>query len=125
MSRPSMAYLATGGRLGNAMSTYGAMLSVKKRYKIDTYVKRTGKASLLIFLLATIIAIATAFALGIALLRLSDNDWCFPGMKDFCSITDDTAEITCKEQRMLGNWRQFFREPRQFLTEQSAPAQTL
>ena len=74
--------------------------------KIDAYVKKTGKSSILIFLLASIIAIATLFALGIALLRLSDNQWCFPGMKDFCTVTTDVADVVCaptEEERMLGS----------------------
>merc|ERR1711937_79461 len=44
---------------------------------IDGVVKKTGKASILIFLLATIIAFATCGAVVIALLRLSKVDWCF------------------------------------------------
>lgn len=74
--------------------------------KIDAYVKKTGKSSILIFLLATIIALATLFALGIALMRLNNNDWCFPGFKSFCSITEDVVEIVCApsaEERMLGS----------------------
>jgi len=74
--------------------------------KIDAYVKKTGKSSILIFLLATIIAIATLFALGIALLRLADNSWCFPGFKKLCTVEDDVANIVCApsaEERMLGS----------------------
>lgn len=74
--------------------------------KIDGYVKKTGKASILIFLLATIIALATFGALLIALLRLNAADWCFPGFKAFCSVDDGTKEIICvpsEEERMLGS----------------------
>jgi uncharacterized membrane protein YfcA len=75
--------------------------------KIDAYVKRTGKASLLIFLLATIIALATLGALVIALLRLAAADWCFAGFNQFCSIdTKGSAqEIVCvptEAERSLG-----------------------
>lgn len=44
--------------------------------KIDGYVKKTGKASLLILILATIIAIATVGCLVIMLTRLAGKDWC-------------------------------------------------
>eukprot|EP00535_Pseudo-nitzschia_heimii_P010571 CAMPEP_0197175590 /NCGR_PEP_ID=MMETSP1423-20130617/1767_1 /TAXON_ID=476441 /ORGANISM="Pseudo-nitzschia heimii, Strain UNC1101" /LENGTH=629 /DNA_ID=CAMNT_0042624779 /DNA_START=259 /DNA_END=2148 /DNA_ORIENTATION=- len=74
--------------------------------KIDAYVKKTGKASILIFLLATIIAIATLFSVGIALLRLNENQWCFPGLKQFCSVTTDVKEVVCaqtEQERMLGS----------------------
>jgi len=74
--------------------------------KIDGYVKKTGKASVLIFLLATIIALATCGSLVIALIRLNGMDWCFPGLKPFCSIDDGTTEIICvptEEERMLGS----------------------
>jgi len=73
--------------------------------KIDAYVKKTGKSSILIFLLASIIAIATLFALGIALLRLDDNNWCFSGLKDFCSVSGAVAKINCapsNDERLLG-----------------------
>ncbi len=74
--------------------------------KIDAYVKKTGKASILIFLLATIIAVATFMALLIALLRLHAAHWCFPLFKPFCSVDDGTAEVVCvpsEEERMLGS----------------------
>merc|ERR1711865_1136906 len=60
---------------------------VGKTY-IDGYVKRTGKSSVLIFLLATIIA----------LMRLSANAWCFDGFNQFCSLNHDdgtTASVSC------------------------------
>eukprot|EP00531_Pseudo-nitzschia_arenysensis_P017841 CAMPEP_0116156454 /NCGR_PEP_ID=MMETSP0329-20121206/22842_1 /TAXON_ID=697910 /ORGANISM="Pseudo-nitzschia arenysensis, Strain B593" /LENGTH=603 /DNA_ID=CAMNT_0003653541 /DNA_START=235 /DNA_END=2046 /DNA_ORIENTATION=- len=74
--------------------------------KIDAYVKKTGKSSILIFLLATIIALATFMALLIALLRLHAADWCFPGFKPFCYVDDGTADAICvpsEEERMLGS----------------------
>lgn len=73
---------------------------------IDGYVKKTGKSSVLIFLLAMIIALATLGALVIALLRLSAAEWCFAGFKNFCSIDDGTKEIVCapsETERMLGS----------------------
>eukprot|EP00536_Pseudo-nitzschia_multiseries_P012607 jgi/Psemu1/244713/estExt_Genewise1.C_4910023 len=75
--------------------------------KIDGYVKRTGQASVLIFLLATIIALATLGAVVIALLRLNSANWCFAGFNEFCSIDSDAAkEVVCvssEEERMLGS----------------------
>lgn len=67
---------------------------VGKTY-IDGYVKKTGKQSVLIFLLATIIALATCGALIIALLRLNAVDWCFAGFNKFCSLDDGTASVLC------------------------------
>ena len=67
--------------------------------KIDGYVKRTGKASLLIIILALIIAVATAGCLVIMLTRLADKDWCFDGFNEFCSVDDD--EDACNEDRIL------------------------
>jgi hypothetical protein len=74
--------------------------------KIDGYVKKTGKSSILILLLATIIALATFGALLIALLRLSAGNWCFPGFKRFCYVVDGNTEIECvpgEEERRLGS----------------------
>ena len=74
---------------------------------IDGYVKRTGKSSILIFMLATIIALATCGALVIALLRLNSADWCFAGFEKFCSIDDGSASVSCvpdeEAQRYLMN----------------------
>lgn len=74
--------------------------------KIDAYVKQTGKSSVLIFILATIIALSTLGALFIALMRLNANNWCFPGFKEFCSVDDGTEDIVCvptDDERMLGS----------------------
>ncbi|VEU44237.1 unnamed protein product [Pseudo-nitzschia multistriata] len=73
---------------------------------IDGYVKRTGKASVLIFLLAMIIALATLGALVIALLRLNKADWCFAGFNKFCTLDADAVEVVCvptETERMLGS----------------------
>jgi len=78
---------------------------VGKTY-IDRYVKRTGKTSILIFLLAMIIALATLGAVVIALLRLSAADWCFAGFNNFCSIDDGSTKAVCvpgEEERRLGS----------------------
>lgn len=70
--------------------------------KIDGYVKKTGKASLLILILATIIAIATVGCLVIMLVRLASKDWCFEGFNEFCSVTSD--EESCPVDRMLSRY---------------------
>lgn len=67
--------------------------------KIDVYVKRTGRASFLIFILATIIAVATVGCLVIMLTRLADKDWCFEGMQSFCTVSED--EDGCIADRLL------------------------
>lgn len=70
--------------------------------KIDAYVKRTGRASLLIFLLAVIIALATIGCIVIVLVRLAAADWCFSGFNKFCSVSEDDAEgDLCPVDRML------------------------
>ena len=70
--------------------------------KIDGYVKKTGRASILIFLLATIIAFATLGCVVIVLLRLAAADWCFAGFNKFCNLSsDETEEILCPVDRML------------------------
>lgn len=70
--------------------------------KIDGYVKKTERASILIFLLATIIAFATLGCVVIVLLRLAAADWCFAGFNKFCNLSsDETEEILCPVDRML------------------------
>lgn len=73
---------------------------VGKKY-IDGYVKRTGKASLLIFILATIIALATIGCIVIVILRLSKAGWCFAGFNEFCNVKEGDEEDACAAVRML------------------------
>mmetsp|Transcript_95634 Transcript_95634/g.143269 ORF Transcript_95634/g.143269 Transcript_95634/m.143269 type:complete len:594 (+) Transcript_95634:205-1986(+) len=69
---------------------------------IDGYVKRTGKASVLIFLLATIIALATLGCVVIVLTRLAGADWCFEGFHKFCNLhAEDEDEDRCEVNRLL------------------------
>lgn len=67
---------------------------IGKRY-IDGYVKKSGKASILIFILATIIGLSTIGCFYLALSRLADNDWCLDGMKAFCdkSLSDRKSVV--------------------------------
>jgi uncharacterized membrane protein YfcA len=67
---------------------------IGKRY-IDGYVKKTGKASILIFLLGSIIAFATIAALVIVMTRLAEANWCFAGFNAFCKVSSDGQEVQC------------------------------
>jgi len=58
---------------------------------IDAHVKRSGKASILIGILASIIAFATVGCFAIVILNLKNADWCFDGFKKFCVVKDDDA----------------------------------
>jgi hypothetical protein len=69
-----------------------------KKY-IDGIVKRTGKASLLIFVLATIIALATLGCLVIVFTGLAEDDWCLDGFHEFCSVKSDDSN---KEDMCIG-----------------------
>jgi uncharacterized membrane protein YfcA len=69
---------------------------------IDAYVKRTGKASLLIFLLATIICLATLGCVVIVFTRLAASNWCLSGFHKFCNLSDeDDDEDRCAMDRLL------------------------
>jgi len=57
--------------------------------KIDGYVKKSGRASVLILLLSIIIALATVGCVVIVLMRLAATNWCFDGFNKFCTVTDD------------------------------------
>mmetsp|Transcript_18538 Transcript_18538/g.27493 ORF Transcript_18538/g.27493 Transcript_18538/m.27493 type:complete len:575 (-) Transcript_18538:113-1837(-) len=67
--------------------------------QIDGYVKRTGRASILIFILATIIAFATIGCFVIMFIRLADKEWCFDGFNKFCNV--ETGNL-CGITRLLG-----------------------
>jgi len=69
-----------------------------KKY-IDGYVKKTGKASILIGILATIIALATIGCLVIVFTRLAANNWCFAGFSQWCYVSSDDG--TCAGARLL------------------------
>lgn len=61
---------------------------IGKKY-IDSYVKKTDMSSILIGILATIIAFATIGCFVIVLLNLNKANWCFDGFKPFCVEKDD------------------------------------
>lgn len=74
--------------------------SILGKSKIDGYVKKTGRPSLLILILAVIIALATAGCLVILLLKLNESDWCFEGFNEFCPA-GSTNSGGCTSNRML------------------------
>jgi len=65
---------------------FGAVVG---KSKIDGIVKKTGKASILIGILAIIIAFATLGCIVIMFLRLAKNDWCLDGFKTFCDVSEE------------------------------------
>ena len=83
---------------------FGAFVGKRR---IDRYIKRTGRASLLIFILATIITLATAGCIVILLTGLADQDWCLDGFNKFCTVQ---SKETCVADRMLGGF-DFMRQP--------------
>lgn len=73
--------------------------------RIDRYVKKTGRASILIFILASIIAFATVGCLIILITRLVDAEWCFEDFKPFCDVN---AEEDCPVSRLLVQTAELF-----------------
>ena len=55
--------------------------------RIDAYVKKTGMGSILVGILATIIALATIGCIIILFLNLAKVNWCVDGFKAFCTVT--------------------------------------
>uniref|UniRef100_A0A7S2UHA8 Membrane transporter protein n=1 Tax=Attheya septentrionalis TaxID=420275 RepID=A0A7S2UHA8_9STRA len=66
---------------------------------IDGYVKKTGMASILIFILATIIGLATLGCLVIVFTSLAKNNWCFEGFNEFCYVS--SGADSCVAKRMM------------------------
>jgi uncharacterized membrane protein YfcA len=60
---------------------------VGKRY-IDAYVNKTGMTSLLIGMLASIIACGMLGCFVILVMKLQNNNWCLDGFKPFCAVED-------------------------------------
>jgi uncharacterized membrane protein YfcA len=68
---------------------------------IDRYIRRTKKASLLVFLLATIISFATVGTVVIVLVRVAEANWCFAGFNKFCDVPNQDTDIVCKDEQLL------------------------
>ena len=69
--------------------------AVINKRQIDAYVKRTGRASVLIFILASIILFATIGCIYNLFAGLAAKDWCLDGFKQFCKVSsqDDNCPI--------------------------------
>mmetsp|Transcript_17536 Transcript_17536/g.37910 ORF Transcript_17536/g.37910 Transcript_17536/m.37910 type:complete len:596 (-) Transcript_17536:354-2141(-) len=74
--------------------------------RIDSYVKKTGMASILVGILATIIALATAGCIFILFMNLAKVDWCLDGFKPFCTVK--TEEDKCVATRFLVGAQELF-----------------
>lgn len=72
--------------------------------RIDKYVKKTGRASLLIFILASIIAFATVGCLVILITQLADAGWCFDDFRPFCDVGEAQD---CPVNRLLSEIPEF------------------
>lgn len=55
--------------------------------RIDAYIKKTGMGSILVGILATIIALATIGCVIILFLNLAKVNWCVDGFKAFCTVS--------------------------------------
>jgi uncharacterized membrane protein YfcA len=70
--------------------------------QIDGYVKRTGKASLLVMLLTIILVLATMGCFSTIFTTLSSAGWCLSGFNKYCSVSaDHSEEDVCQIDRML------------------------
>jgi uncharacterized membrane protein YfcA len=70
--------------------------------QIDGYIKKTGRASIIIFLLATIIVLAIIGCVVIVLTQLAAANWCFDGFNKFCTVSAYNHEgDLCPVDRML------------------------
>ena len=69
--------------------------AVINKRQIDAYVKRTGRASVLIFILASIILFATLGCIYNLFSGLAAKDWCLDGFNQFCKVSsnDDNCPI--------------------------------
>lgn len=65
---------------------FGALLL---KSLIDACVKRTSKASLLVLILATIIAVSTVGVFYVFFTGLADKGWCLEGFNQFCKVMDE------------------------------------
>jgi hypothetical protein len=81
--------------------------AVINKRQIDAYIKRTGRASLLIFILATIIFLATMGCLYNLFSGLVAKDWCLDGLNHFCKASKDV----CPAHRTLSYAAPFLQSP--------------
>lgn len=69
--------------------------------RIDAYIKKTGMGSILVGILATIIALATIGCIIILFMNLAKVNWCIDGFKAFCTVS--TEEEACPTTRLLSS----------------------
>jgi len=73
--------------------------------RIDAYIRRTGRASILIGLLAVIILLATCGCAFVLFSNLARDDWCLAGFRQFCPAVH--SESYC-DRRLLLEAREMF-----------------
>ena len=76
--------------------------------KIDAYVKKTGMASILVGILATIIGLATIGCLIILFMNLAQVNWCLDGFKEFCSVTADEDKCSATTRMLATTAEELF-----------------
>lgn len=62
---------------------------------IDRYVKKTGHTSRLIFLLASIVTLATIGCFVVLFSGVIEQKWCLDGFHKYCEVESDNAEWGC------------------------------
>lgn len=67
--------------------------------RIDAYIRRTGRASILIGLLAMIILLATCGCAFVLFSNLARDDWCLAGFRQFCPAAH--TESYCERRSLL------------------------
>jgi uncharacterized membrane protein YfcA len=71
------------------------------KYNIDVFVKRTGRASVLIIILACVVSFG---AIGCSLYlftRLAAADWCLDGFNKFCSVSANAGECPASNRLLM------------------------
>lgn len=63
------------------------------RTRVDSYIKRTGMASVLIGCLAVIIGLASIGCLLILFFELDHAGWCLDGFQPFCVVQE--KQVVC------------------------------
>ena len=58
--------------------------SMTGKHLIDGYVQKTGRPSILVLILAILVALVTVGVITIIFLDISANSWCLEGFSDFC-----------------------------------------
>jgi len=75
--------------------------------RIDSYVKKTGMASVLVGILAAIIAFATVGCITILFMNLAKVDWCLAGFNSFCTVKIEGDACAATTRSLLGGQEMF------------------